>query len=401
MQAGDLRKSVTRVVRLLEKSGVAEAVRDYRAAPPDNKALASARLSHAGAVITEGTDEFSRTDRAVMRALHLDSLATPEYWDNLLEGKGDAREVAAAFVHLHSRVMFASSHLPTLLSLLKGVDDKPAVQRVSTLQPGEASLTIRLADAGERAADPDRVARAIDGIDMLYSACASIARKPAVDLRLDGIDGGVYRDIHFAGEVDSVSAVAAVIGSVPAALDTFEDDEDLDLERVVKSLPIFDDLRRLGQFGSFSPSDLSDITETMHQGVLLALESGVILVESPSTASRASKTGAFTPISTQRDDDTGSDESAQGESSESLVNGQSAFREVPEKALNGNGSSNGNGHAADNGEDDEHYRRYLEERKAMLDTPVDGLSAAAMDEQRRRDAVEDLLKNLGRARSER
>ncbi len=406
MQASDLRSSVNRVVQLLEKSDVAGAVRDFRAAPKERKAVMAARLGHAGALITAGTDDFSRTDFAVMRALHLDTLATADYWENLLSASGNTREAAAAFVHLHSRVMFATSHLPALLSLLKVVDDKPAVQRVSALKSGEASLTIRLADAGERATDPDRIARSVDGIDMLYSACASIARKPAMDLRLDGINGSVHRDIHFTGDSDSVAAVASVIGSVPAALDTFEDDEDLDLERVVKSLPIFDDLKRLGQLGTFSPGDLGDIIETMHQGVLLALESGVILVEDP--AALKGSTSAFSPVDVPRQAGPRQAASRQASKREQPSNadaiGPAPSRGEHSQSLSREFSSSGeqqsSGMPSNPGEADEHYQRYLHERQAMLDNQADGLSAAAMDEQRRRDAVEDLLKNLGRARSQ-
>ena len=233
---------------------------------------------------------------------------------------------------------------------------------------------------------PDRIARTIDGLDMLYSACASIARKPAMDLRLERMDGTVSRDLHFVGESDSVSAVSAVIGSIPAALDAFDDDAELDLERVVRSLPIFDDLKRLGQFGTFTPTDLGDISETMHQGAVLVLESGVSLVDE---RAESASTTAFTPRDSHGRPLNGDHHAA--EQSENAYYGskdQSAFC-----------SNNSAGQSSTS--EDEHYQRYLREREAMLDTPIDGLSAAAMDEQRRRDAVEDLLKNLGRARSER
>ena len=153
MHAGELRSAVARVVKLLESSGVATAIRDYRASPEENRAVAAARLSHAGAVITAASDSLGRSELNVMRALHLDKLATTEYWETLLEPGGDARESAAAFVHLHSRVMFASSHVPSMLSLLNGVRPEPAAV-LPQLNSGEGRLVIRLTDAGERATDP-------------------------------------------------------------------------------------------------------------------------------------------------------------------------------------------------------------------------------------------------------
>ena len=165
--------------------------------------------------------------------------------------------------------------MPNLVNLLTEVERAGPKYPVSE---GEGRLTIRLTDAGERACDPDRVARTIDGIDMLYSACASIARKPAMDLRLEAVDGKTNRNLHFTGERDSISAVIAVIESIPYALEEIDAEQDFELDELVTSLPVFEDLKTLASLGTFSDTDLKDISETMHQGALLALESGVILV---------------------------------------------------------------------------------------------------------------------------
>jgi len=149
-------------------------------------------------------------------------------------------------------------------------------------------MSIRLSDAGEKAADPDRIARSIDGVDMLYSACASLSRRPAIDLRLDHITGDSDRTIVFTGETESVSAVARVIDSIPDALLNIGDDQEIDLNALVQSLPIFAELTTLTGHGAFSENDLRDIRETMHQGALLTLESGVVLPEQPE---QSSKTG--------------------------------------------------------------------------------------------------------------
>jgi len=232
MHADELRSAISKVVEVLNKADILAVVREYRTALGDERAVAAARLGHSGAVIMESMDKFSDAEKAVVKCMFLDSLATTQYWQGLLASAKDPEKNAADIVHLYSRAMFASTHLPHLATLL-GQTDSSTTTDLANPNAGEARLTIRLSDAGERASDPDRIARSIDGIDMLYSACASIARKPAMDLRLDCINGGAVRDVHFMGERDSIAAVSAVIGSIPEALEEIHPDDDLDLDALV------------------------------------------------------------------------------------------------------------------------------------------------------------------------
>ncbi len=382
MQPDELSIAVKNVVDVLNKSDLLSAVRQYRASKSDDVAVASARLGHAGAVLMEGMETFSENEKQVSRCLHLEGMASPGYWQSLLMTAGDEKKKAAELVQLYSRVMFANSHLPNLLKLLGSVEAPAPMAAPVAASTGvapmavplaaiEGGLTIQLTDAGERAADPDRVARSIDGIDMLYSACASIARKPAMDLTLVRIDGTAHRDLHFLGEKDSISAVWAVIQSIPDALNEIDPEGDIDLNQVVSTLPIFQDLATLAKLGTFSDSDLNDIRETMHQGALLALESGVILVKPNAKPSAAQ---------------------ANAESVISLGGPTAPVAAAPSPAAS----------PANNGvERDEHYENYLKEREAMQrNGATDPAASNVMNEQEKREAVEELLKNLGRSRGD-
>lgn len=394
MHADELRMAVTKVVEILEKTEIRSVVDQYRSAKGDKRTAAAARLGHAGAVIMERLDALSPQERKVTRLLHLDTLGSADYWQDLLSSADEPKRHQASIVHLASRVMFACSHLPNIANLLSSVNSSAQGEQkfVPTVEAGEGVLNIRLTDAGERASDPDRLARSIDGIDMLYSACASIARKPAMDLRLDGVGAKQNRDrdLQFTGERDSIAAVYAVIDSIPAALADIDPEQDIDLDAIVQSLPIFEDLNTLASLGTFSKKDLKDISDTMHQGALLTLESGVILVgtgvatgslASPANeASGAHDALAMPVVGAPREE---------------------AARQSPEAM----------------GERDEHYDRYLREREAMLQPEVAsgvnghaaerapaerGIPSAEMtsaEEQSRREAVDDLLKSLGQSRS--
>lgn len=391
MHADELRMAVTKIVALLEKAQIASVVDQYRAAKGEQRSVANARLRQAAAVLMERFDELTPSERRVAKILHLESLGSPNYWLELFSSVSDAKQHQGEIVRLASRIMFASSHLPGLINLVGTVKPEVAAQAAPApssgipvfagLEQGEAHLCIRLTDAGERASDPDRVARSIDGIDMLYSACASIARKPAIDLRLDTVVSkrNRDRDIVFTGERDSITAVYAVIDSIPGVLASLDPEQDIDLDAVVRSLPIFEDLNTLASLGTFSKQDLKDISDTMHQGALLTLESGVIPVD---------------PEDVESADDSASVNSTAASSSGSNVPGN----QIP-------------GRGEPLAEEDEHYERYLKEREAMLRSQgnvaesqagsavsANGQKQVAID-QSRRDAVDDLLKSLGQSRS--
>jgi len=154
-------------------------------------------------------------------------------------------------------------------------------------------------------------------------------------------------------------------------------------------------------FVLFSKQDLKDISDTMHQGALLTLESGVIPID-PSTvetqAARAPKTAVQQPkappvakVATARVTPITAASSAIAQDSSPVAEVLSTPAPV---------------------EQDEHYENYLREREAMLNPqPVSSPAAevanvaqasddtgdAAID-QSRRDAVDDLLKSLGQSR---
>jgi len=276
MPSNDLHQAVGRVAAVLEETGIRSAVDRFRAARGDESTVAAARLGQVGAAVSERFQRFGAIERRVIKSLHLDSLASAEYWQQLVEATSRPGDGRGDIVKLAARLMFATQNLPGLTALLSDAD-ADAAERTSPLASGEARLQVRLIDTGERASSPDRIARAIDGIDMLYSACASIARRPSMDLRLDAIDGVKVRDLHFTGDREAVAAVVAVMHSVPGALQIFGESGDVDLDALVASLPVFSDLETLGSMGSFSSGDLSNISETLRQGALLVLESGIVL----------------------------------------------------------------------------------------------------------------------------
>jgi len=298
MRAVELQGAASSIARLLQESDVLSVIRECRAARGDAWEGMATQLLATGSGIAAALSAMDPTTDTVLRATHLDKLGTNEYWSVLASGDTDESERQAELVRLYSRVMFASNHLPMLVSLLESepaaVANAPAQSAIHAAEmvEGEATLLLKLVDAGEKAADPDRVARAIDGIDMLYSACASLARKRDVELRLMSVSGSADRNIQFVGENETVQAISTIIESIPQAVENLDSGTDMDLRQLIDSLPVFADLATLRSLGTYSESDLNDIRDTMHQGVLLSLESGLLLVrDQPGDVAKAIEAG--------------------------------------------------------------------------------------------------------------
>ena len=72
-----------------------------------------------------------------------------------------------------------------------------------------------------------------------------------------------------------------VIDSMVEEIAEIENPEDFDPDQLVSDLPVFDDLQTLQNLGTFQASEAKDIAESMHEGCLLVMESGVMLEPKP------------------------------------------------------------------------------------------------------------------------
>jgi len=431
MRADQLRSAAHTIAGLLKKSDLLNIIRQYRdAREENNRQAAHARLGQSAKILIAGSREFGTPENKVCSVLHLDKVSSVDYWQALLNTDGDQGAQNAEMVQLYSRVMFASSHLPTLIGLLSdesstsaaasgagvaagavtgaaaGAVTGAAIAGSISREAGENLLILRLHDAGEKAADPDRVARAIDGIDMIYAASISLSRRPAIDLQLREISGHPEKLLTFLGDDEGIAALCTVLESIPEALEHFSDDEQLDIIDVVNSLPIFHDLATLAETGTFSDMELRDIDDTMHQGIVLALESGVVVehLSSPvagqsgagapnqsQTAGKAAHAGPGFADEAERRYGNGS--APVGQAAQPGV-GQSGAATQPgpptlHKGVRPAGSAGG-----DDQNRDAYYQQYLEERERLRDGSPE--SGNADKEESGKSSLTGLFKGLTR-----
>jgi len=282
MRTEQLCNAADTIAAVLKKSDLLNSIRQHRDASDAGRNDGThARLAQSAKILLRDAKDFSVAEKEVCSQLHLSSIGSLDYWQALLNKNGDQKAQQAELVQLFSRIMFASSHLPSLTGLLSSASSIPVSINTGS---GENSMAVILKDAGERASDPDRIARAIDGIDMIYSASVSLSRKPAADLQLREISGHPEKHLVFVGDAEGISALQTVLGSLPVALEQFREYEEIDLSVVVRSIPIFDDLAKLAELGAFNIDELKNIDDTMYQGVMLALESGAVVGQAPTVA---------------------------------------------------------------------------------------------------------------------
>jgi len=269
--------AVSAVLEVLGTSGIQEALNAFRNALLTQQATAEAgaRLLAVGESLINAYQGLGKDAKQVCTYLHLQDIGSADYWSALATQSAGADQTRAHVVQMYSRILFARNHLPGLLALLKS----EAAPEPLPLREGRASLEVRLVDAGERASDPDRISRTIDGIEMIYTACVNIARKPAIDLSLQGITGNDVRDIVFEGDEEGINAAKAAIELIIDEIADMDDIESFEPDNVVANLPIFADLLTLQKLGKFTSAETTEIARSMREGCLLMLESGAILTD--------------------------------------------------------------------------------------------------------------------------
>ncbi len=278
MSDRELRTAINSIVDLLSKTKIQEAVTQFRTALV-NKDVSqpSSQLLVSSNKLIEGLHSLGALELKVWKYMHLEQLGLPQYFNDIISLKAGYEETRAEVVQVYSRIMFATNHLPGIIKLL---DAHLKTESRSATADGNDLLEIKLYDAGEKASDPDRISRTLDGVDMLYAACVNLSKKPAVDLSLIRISGDANRHIQFEGDYDAISSIKVIIDSIADGISDIEDINNFSPDQIVSDLPVFTNLARLQEMGNFRDDEIAQISESIHEGCSLIMESGVMLEQS-------------------------------------------------------------------------------------------------------------------------
>jgi hypothetical protein len=269
VQPTNLYRSCANLSGALTASGLLEAIRSYRSGLLSNsgKLAAQGQLAQACADYIAAAQAYDSDTRRVVERLHLTELQSEQFWSSITDGAA-LRDRQRLLVAAYSKVLFASNHLPSLMDTLRLLGDDAVASDAGTLQ-------LLLLDADLPASSPDRLARVIDGIDLIYQACAAIiSRSDQQPLQLQSIHGQVSRTLTLRGEQSLLSAACHVL---TVAQDTAQSSQrqQQDLREQLALMQPVAVLDRLDVLGRHSDAEIEQIRESLIAGSIMLIEATV------------------------------------------------------------------------------------------------------------------------------
>lgn len=279
-----LYSATQRVVQCLKSSGLMPALKNFRGSLRGQVQLdrerVEASLQEASNAYIEKSAMFSDDEVSVVNMLHLAELGQASYWLDMTSNIRPVEARLAQSVAAYSKVMFATSHLPGLLSLIR---ETSAVDALRSDEPDSGTLVLRLYDAVEPASSPERMSRLIDAVDLIYAACASLSGTRADSLRLMSVAGVAVRSVVFHGEVQSINALRKVIANLNDAAAESHLHEDYSVEALASDMPLLDAIDELEHLEALSTEAAANAGRNAQQGAIMLLECGAQLVDHDAT----------------------------------------------------------------------------------------------------------------------
>lgn len=269
------------------------ALKAYRASlggvGKSDRSAAESSLMHAADAYIEKSTMFGDDEAAVVNLLHLSELGTSSYWMDMTSDVRSVEMRQAQSVSAYSKMMFASSHLPGLLSLVR---ETSAVEGLRTDEADAGSMVIRLYDSIEPASSPDRMSRLIDAVDMIYSACASLSDTKPDTLRLMSVTGVAVRSVVFHGDTQTINATRKVIAQLNQTAAEAHQHENYSVESIAAEIPLLDAIDELEYLDAMTPELAASAGRDAQQGAIMLLECGAQIVDHDMTSD-----GSYVPAS--------------------------------------------------------------------------------------------------------
>lgn len=256
------------------------AIKSYRASlrgqAQSDRATSESVLMEASRAYVDKTALYGEDEASVVNLLHLAELGEASYWHDMTSNARSVEARMGQAVSAYSKVMFATGHLPGLLSLVR---ETSAVDGLRTDERDSGALVLRLYDSVELASSPDRMARLIDAVDMIYSACASMSGMAPDSLRLMSVTGVAVRTVVFHGEVQTVNVARKVITYLNDTAAKLHKSEQFSAEAIASEMPLLDAIDELVWLDSMKSDVAASSGRDAQEGAIMLLECGAQLVD--------------------------------------------------------------------------------------------------------------------------
>jgi len=221
-----------------------------------DRASSEAVLMQASDAYIEKSAMFGDDEAAVINLLHLGQLGTASFWLDMTSNVRSIEVRQAQAVSAYSKMMFAVSHLPGLLSLVR---ETSAVEGLRTDEVDAGTLVLRLYDSVEPASSPDRMSRLIDAVDMIYSACAH-------------------------GDSQTINATQKVVQNLNQMASESHQHDGYSVEAIAAEMPFLQAIDELEQLDVISATVAANAGRDAQEGAIMLLECGAQLVDHTSVS---------------------------------------------------------------------------------------------------------------------
>ncbi|OED43062.1 hypothetical protein AB833_04565 [Chromatiales bacterium (ex Bugula neritina AB1)] len=267
------------VVEAIQASGLNDSIRAYRDALVEDGdvPVAAAVLDEAKNAYLESVGSFGPAELQVAEALQLTQLGSPSYWFDLSSPTANPLQRDAQLAVTSRQLTFVNEQFSKLLQMVEDAGEKAGAEK----SPGYAStIVLRVNDTTEAAAAPDRLARVIDGLDLIYEGSALLADAARDTLRLVSVRDMPHRTLEFTGEKEPATATRRIVRSLTERIASGYLAVGEPVDEVCESLPFLQSVEDLYRVGALTAEFASQIRQTTLSGAIMLAEARVELVES-------------------------------------------------------------------------------------------------------------------------
>ena len=267
MNTSQLLTAAENVLSTLSDCGVKRSVLEYQRGL-EQGIDRSQMLETAASKYLDAAAGFGQLELTLVKALKLSQLQSPAFWIDLGAPTVHCQLRLSRLNALRLNLEFASVRLPEVLSLIGGSGFKDIEDDICLIR-------LRINDAVEKASHPDRLSRLIDGVDMIYQACAVLAEESPVDLALLSVTGYQHRIIDFKGHPEVATATRRIIRSLHREATESLQQVNFSVDQIAEEIPFMHALDELFRVQALDAHSANQIREGVLAGSIMLLECGV------------------------------------------------------------------------------------------------------------------------------
>lgn len=228
------------------------------------------------AAFMKDEDAFGETERTIMEILGLSELKEENIWAAML--MRSERKGVETLAQIARSVNTALKFLPKILELLKQDVDQFTESGKKEKENYEILSVTVIED--QQNSTPKRIVTAIESIDGLYQACATIMGEKNSDLSFLSCDSGSDKCFDFLGAAKIVSCVKEVLLSFWDRIVFFREEKTgRRLELIAESLPILGQIATMKDTGKLEPEQAELLKRQIIESIKKFAQAGVTIPE--------------------------------------------------------------------------------------------------------------------------